>query len=48
MGEFTRANGDGKNLLTALEDIFTINDLTIAVISALIGFAIVEYLRRKL
>jgi hypothetical protein len=48
MGEFTRANGNGKNLLTALEDIFTISDLTIAIISALIGFVIVEYLRRKL
>jgi hypothetical protein len=48
MGEFTRGNGAGKGFLTALEDIFTISDFTIAVISALIGFVIVEYLRRKL
>jgi hypothetical protein len=48
MGEFTGSNGQGKSLAFALRDIFTGTNLAIAVISALIGYAVVETLRRKL
>jgi hypothetical protein len=48
MGEFTGSNGQGKSLAFALHDIFTGTNLAIAVISALIGYAVVETLRRKL
>jgi hypothetical protein len=49
MGEFTRSNGaHGKTLTFALQDIFTPINFVIAVISALIGYMIVEFLRRKL
>jgi hypothetical protein len=47
MGEFTRTNGQGKSLAFAIGDIFTLANLTIAVISGLIGYIIVEYLRKK-
>ena len=47
MGEFSRANGHGKSLAFAIEDIFTFANLTIAVVSGLIGYIVVEYLRRK-
>jgi hypothetical protein len=49
MGEFTRSNSaHGKNLAFALRDILTVTNFVIAVISALIGYAVVEYLRKKL
>ncbi len=48
MGEFTRANGQGKSLAVALEDIVTPANFLIALVSALIGYVIFEYLRRKL
>lgn len=49
MGEFERSNSEhGKSLLFALTDIFTISNFIIAVIAALIGYAFVEYLRKKL
>jgi hypothetical protein len=48
MGEFTRANGHGKSLTFALEDIFSLTNLTIAVISGLLGYLVFEYLRRQL
>jgi hypothetical protein len=48
MGEFTRASGKGKSVIDAITDIFTLNDFIIAVVSAFIGFVIVEYLRKKL
>jgi len=47
MGEFTVANGRGKTLAVALYDIFTGTNLAIAFISALIGYVVFEYLRRK-
>ena len=47
MGEFTRANGQGKSLAFAIKDIFTIANLSIGIISGLIGYVIVEYLRKK-
>jgi hypothetical protein len=49
MGEFTRSNSaQGKSLLFAIGDIFTVTNFIIAIISALIGYVVVEYLRKKL
>ena len=48
MGEFTVANGRGKTLAAALIDIFTGANLVIALVSALIGYLVFEYLRKKL
>jgi hypothetical protein len=45
MGEFTRSNADAKTLTFALVDIFTATNFTIAVVSGLIGYVVVEYLR---
>ncbi|MGA9670174.1 MAG: hypothetical protein WBQ94_13255 [Terracidiphilus sp.] len=47
MGEFTVANGRGKTLAVAFNDIFTITNFVIATISALIGYLVFEYLRKK-
>jgi hypothetical protein len=48
MGEFTRSNRDGKTLSYALHDILTGTNFMIAIISAMIGYAVFETLRRKL
>jgi uncharacterized protein with PQ loop repeat len=48
MGEFTRTNAQGKTLLFALTDIFTIANFTTAVVSGLIGYVVVEYLRKQI
>jgi hypothetical protein len=48
MGEFTASNGQGKSLTFALSDIFTGANFLIAIISALIGWVVFEYLREKL
>ena len=48
MGEFTRTNGQGKTLAFALRDIFTVTNFVIALIAALIGYAVFEYLRKRL
>jgi hypothetical protein len=48
MGEFTGVNGQGKTLAFALHDIISPANFLIAVVSACIGYAIVEVLRRKL
>jgi hypothetical protein len=48
MGEFTATNGPGKTLAFALNDIFSGMNFLIAVISALIGYVVFEYLRKKL
>jgi hypothetical protein len=48
MGEFTRANGHGKSFMDAAADIFTLTNFAIGVVSALIGYVVVEYLRKKL
>jgi hypothetical protein len=48
MGEFTRANGPGKSGVFAVEDIFTATNFGIAVFSALLGYLIFEYLRKRL
>jgi hypothetical protein len=48
MGEFTASNGRGKSFSAAVTDIFTVTNYAIALISALIGYFVFEYLRRKL
>jgi hypothetical protein len=48
MGEFTRANGQGKSLTVALYDIFTATNFVIAMISAMIGYVVFEFLRKRL
>jgi hypothetical protein len=48
MGEFSRSNGSGKSFAFALYDIFTATNFAIALFSALIGYLIFEFLRKKL
>ena len=48
MGEFTVANGRGKSLAFALNDIFTNTNFVIAAVSALIGYVVFECLRKRL
>jgi hypothetical protein len=48
MGEFTGVNGQGKTLAFALHDIVTPFNFLIALVSALIGYGMFEYLRKKL
>ena len=48
MGEFTHTNAQGKSLVFAINDIFTVTNFVIAIISGLIGYVIFEYLRKKL
>jgi hypothetical protein len=48
MGEFTRTNERGKTLLFAVEDIFTIENFVIAIISAFVGYLVFEHLRKKI
>ena len=40
MGEFTHANSQGKTLLFAVQDIFTVTNFVIAIISELIGYVV--------
>ena len=48
MGEFTGENGVGKSWAFAIRDIFTGTNLMIALVSAGIGYAVFEGLRKKL
>jgi hypothetical protein len=49
MGEFTRSGMErGRGFVWAVEDAFTSANLAIAVIAALIGYVVVEFLRKKL
>jgi len=48
IGEFTKTNGRGKSLIFALIDIITGMNFSIAIITALIGWAVIEYFRKKL
>jgi len=48
MGEFTRANGRGKDAVFAVEDIFTLTNFSIAIVSGLLGYLVFEYLRKRL
>jgi hypothetical protein len=48
MGEFTRSNGKGKSLWFAMHDVLTGTNLAIALVSALIGYVVFEFWRKKL
>jgi len=48
MGEFTGVNGQGKTFAFALCDIVTPTNFLIAIVSAIIGYGIFEFLRKKL
>jgi len=48
MGEFTHGNDQGKTLAFALLDIFTAKNFVIAIISGLIGYVVVEFLRKRI
>ncbi len=48
MGEFTVSGQPGKSMAFALRDIFTGTNFAIALVSALIGYVVFEYLRKKL
>jgi hypothetical protein len=47
MGEFTGSNGHGKSMGFAVNDILTGTNFAIAMISALIGYVVFEYLRKR-
>jgi hypothetical protein len=47
MGEFTHSNRHGKTLWFALHDVLTKENLIIGLVSALIGYVVFEYLRKK-
>lgn len=47
MGEFERSGADQKNgLLWALADVFTVPNIAIAFVAAVIGYGVVECLRQ--
>jgi hypothetical protein len=48
MGEFNASGRPGKTLAFALHDIVTRENFLIAIIAALIGYIVFEYLRKKL
>ncbi len=47
MGDFTHNNAQNKTLVSAVLDIFTVTNFIVALICALIGYVVVEFLRRK-
>jgi hypothetical protein len=48
MGEFTGTSGAGKTMAFAILDIFSWTNFMIAMVSAGIGYLVVEALRKKL
>jgi hypothetical protein len=49
MGEFMHSGAErGRGLLWAVEDIFTEANFAVAVIAAMIGYGVVEFLRKRL
>ena len=48
MGEFTVSGGHGKSLAYAFNDILTLTNFIIALISAFVGYVVFEHLRKKL
>jgi hypothetical protein len=49
MGEFTHSlMARGRGVVWAFEDIFTEANFAIAVVAAVIGYLIIEFLRRRL
>jgi uncharacterized protein with PQ loop repeat len=49
MGEFTHSGlGQSKGLMWAVQDIFTMTNFIIAIVLALIGYLVFEFLRNRL
>ena len=48
MGEFMRSAGNGKTLAGAIGDMVTPVNFGIALFSAIIGYGVFEFLRKKL
>jgi hypothetical protein len=48
MGEFDRTAGQGKTLSAALYNIFTLPNFLIAILAAIVGYLVFEFLRKKL
>jgi len=48
MREFTHSNDRGNSLVFAIQDIFTITNVVIALISGLIGYVVVKFLRKRI
>ncbi len=48
MGEFTHANGQGKSLVFAVNDIITTTNFLIAFITSLIGYIVFDIFERNL
>jgi hypothetical protein len=49
MGEFERSGmGRSKGLVWAIGDIFTASNFFVALMAALIGYIVVEFLRNKI
>jgi hypothetical protein len=49
MGKFDHSGlGQKRGLLWALHDIFTINNFTIAIIFAIIGYLVLQFFRKRL
>lgn len=49
MGEFERSGiGQKHGLARAMEDVFTASNFAIAMIAALLGYIVFEFLRKKL
>jgi hypothetical protein len=48
MGDFTHSNARGRSLVSAVFDIFTVTNFSVAIICALIGYVVFEYLRKQL
>lgn len=47
MGEFTHANERGKSFARALYDVVTPSNFLIAMLSAMVGYVVFEYLRKR-
>ena len=48
MGEFTRSGrGQGKGVLWAFRDIFTVKNFIIGIIAAFVGYIVFEFLRSR-
>jgi hypothetical protein len=49
MGEFNHSGAEhGRGFLWAVEDVFTASNFAIAVVASMIGYVVVEFLRKKL
>ena len=47
MREFTHASGQEINLTFAIQDIFTVTNFIIAIISGFVGYLVFEYIRTQ-